>query len=226
MTTLNIKGAIFDMDGTLVDSLTFWDWFWNEAGRKFLGKENFNVGEEADKAVRTMTVAQAMPYVNSLFHFTETDEEFIDYMRSTLRDYYKYKVPPKEGVIELLDHLTAKGVKLCVASATDMDNLTFAMDVCGLLKYFDKIFSCADIGVGKDKPDIYLLAQKELGLDISDICVFEDSYVALETAKKAGFKTVGIYDKFNYGQDRLKAASDIYISESDSIATLTKQVNP
>ena len=80
--------------------------------------------------------------------------------------------------------------------------------------------------MGKDKPDIYLLAQNELGLDISDICVFEDSYVAIETAGKAGFKTVGIYDKFNYGQDRLEASSDIYISESDSIAALVKQVNP
>ena len=63
-------------------------------------------------------------------------------------------------------------------------------------------------------------------MEISDICVFEDSYVAIETARKAGFKTVGIYDKFNYGQDRLKAASDIYISETDSIATLINQVNP
>ena len=79
MTNLKIKGAIFDMDGTLVDSLMFWEQFWRKAGKELLGKDNFKVSEEADKAVRTMFAAQAVPYVNRIFHFCETDGEFFNY---------------------------------------------------------------------------------------------------------------------------------------------------
>ncbi|MBQ9115919.1 MAG: HAD-IA family hydrolase, partial [Clostridia bacterium] len=78
---------------------------------------------------------------------------------------------------------------------------------------------------GKDKPDIYIAAQKALGLNTEDICVFEDSYVALETAKKAGFKTVGIYDKYNYGQDKLEAASVIYVNEGKPLSALNGMID-
>ena len=84
--------------------------------------------------------------------------------------------------------------------------------------------SCADIGAGKDKPDIYIAAKNALGLTAEDICVFEDSYVALETAKNAGFKTVGIFDKNNYGQDRLKAASLIYIKEGEPLDIVNEAI--
>lgn len=223
MTSLKIKGAIFDMDGTLVDSLMFWEEFWPKAGKKFLGIDNFTVGEEADKAVRTMFAAEAMPYVNQLFHFCETDREFFDYFISEIKSLYE-TVSVKDGAIKLLDHLSALGVKMCVASATDSENLKYAIEVCGLDHYFESTISCADIGAGKDKPDVYIAAQKALGLNAEDICVFEDSYVALETAKKAGFQTVGIYDKYNYGQDRLKAASIIYIKEGEPLSTLNERI--
>ncbi len=211
------------MDGTLVDSLMFWEEFWPKAGKKFLGADNFTVGEEADKAVRTMFAAQAMPYVNQLFHFCETDEEFFNYFISEIKDFYA-RVKPKAGAIELLEHLKALGIKMCVASATDRENLIYAIEVCGLTKYFDTVLSCADIGVGKDKPDVYIAAKKELGLEAEDVCVFEDSYVALETAKKAGFQTVGIYDKYNYGQDRLKAASIIYIKKGEPLNVVNEAI--
>ena len=223
MTNLKIKGAIFDMDGTLVDSLMFWEEFWPKAGKKFLGKDNFTVGEEADKAVRTMFAAQAMPYVNGIFHFCETDKEFLDYFNAEIRAFYA-NVKIKSGAIELLDHLSALGVKMCVASATDLDNLNYAIKVCGLDRYFETTLSCADIGAGKDKPDIYIAAKNALGLDAEDICVFEDSYVALETAKKAGFQTVGIYDKYNYGQDRLEAASLIYIKDGEPLSIVNEAI--
>ena len=224
MTNLKIKGAIFDMDGTLVDSLMFWEQFWHKAGKELLGKDDFNVGEEADKAVRTMFAAQAVPYVNRIFRFCETDEEFFNYFTSGIKDFYA-TVKPKAGAIELLEYLRSSGARMCVASATDRENLVYAIDVCGLSKYFDTVLSCADIGVGKDKPDIYIAAQKALGLNTEDICVFEDSYVALETAKKAGFKTVGIYDKYNYGQDKLEAASVIYVNEGKPLSALNGMID-
>ena len=106
---------------------------------------------------------------------------------------------------------------MCVASATDKKYLPIALDACGLTSYFDTVLSCAELGVGKDKPDIYLAALAALGTNASETCVFEDSFVALETAKKAGFHTVGIYDENNFGQERLCQASDLYLSKGISL---------
>ena len=97
-------------------------------------------------------------------------------------------------------------------------------ETTGLAHYFETTMSCADIGAGKDKPDIYIAAKKALGFEADDICVFEDSYVALETAKNAGFKTIGIFDKNNYGQDRLEAASLIYIKEGEPLSIVNEAV--
>ena len=113
-----------------------------------------------------------------------------------------------------------------LSSASEMQHIKIALAASGLDKYFDLVLSCDDIKTGKDRPDIYLLAMSELGLDVSDICVFEDSFVAMETSKKIGFHTVGVYDKNNYEQDRLRAASDIYIGEGESLGALIDMVNP
>jgi beta-phosphoglucomutase-like phosphatase (HAD superfamily) len=86
------------------------------------------------------------------------------------------------------------------------------------------MLSCVDLGVGKDRPDIYLESAKRLGLEVGEICVFEDSYVALETAKAAGFQTVGIFDENNFRQDRLEAASDIYIAKGADIGDLIPMI--
>ena len=166
-----------------------------------------------------MFAAQAMPYVNQLFHFCKTDKEFFDFFNKEIRAFYG-KVKTKDGAIELLEHLNKLGVRMCVASATDLDNLNYALEVCGLAHYFETTMSCADIGAGKDKPDIYIAAKNALGMEADEICVFEDSYVAIETAKNAGFKTVGIFDKNNYGQDRLEASSIIYIKEGEPLSIL------
>ena len=126
----------------------------------------------------------------------------------------------KAGADELLSSLKARGIKLCLASATAMPAIRYALECHGLLKYFDLILSCVDIGVGKDRPDIYLSAAQGMGLSPDEICVFEDSYVALETAKSVGFKTVGIFDRYNFCQDRLEMASDIYLPEGHSLSEL------
>jgi len=101
-----------------------------------------------------------------------------------------------------------------------MQYVRIALEKLDLNKYFAAVMSCADIGKGKDKPDIYINAADALGFENGEICVFEDSYVALETAKSIGLKTIGIYDKYNFGQDRLENASMIYLGENRSLAEL------
>lgn len=214
---MKIKGAIFDMDGTLVDSLFFWGVFWRDLGEKFLGKENYAPPKEIDLKVRTMILTDAMAYVKDALGIAADAEEIVSFAKEKLSDFYRYKVKAKAGAHALLDHLKGIGVRMCVASATDKKYLPIALDACGLTPYFETVLSCAELGVGKDKPDIYFAALAALGTDASETCVFEDSFVALETAKKAGFHTVGIYDENNYEQERLCQASELYLSEGVSL---------
>ena len=121
-----------------------------------------------------------------------------------MTDFYKNEVELKKGVLEFLEYCSEKGIKMCVASATDVKLFKIAIERCGIGKYFTDILSCAELGKGKDQPDIYLKALETLGTSIEEACVFEDSHVAVETAAKIGIKTVGIYDKYNYGQEEMK----------------------
>lgn len=210
---MKIKGAIFDMDGTLVDSLFFWGAFWRDLGAKYLEEENYVPPEALDLKVRTMVFTDAMAYVREALGIDASAEEVVAFAADTLADFYRYKVKAKAGVYALLDKLKAMGIKLALASATDMKYLKIALEACHLEKYFDTVLSCADLGVGKDKPDIYLLSLEKLGVSANACAVFEDSFVALETARGIGCHTVGIFDQNNFGQDRLEAASEIYLGE-------------
>ncbi|MBQ3016151.1 MAG: HAD family phosphatase [Clostridia bacterium] len=217
---MKIKGAIFDMDGTIVDSLMFWDYLWKRIGEEYMNDSTFRPTEEVDKKVRTMIFVDAMTYFREYYSLDVKVEDFIRFTSDGINDFYKNIAKVKPGAREYLDYLKEQNVKMCLASATAMPAIKYALECHDLLKYFDVILSCADIGVGKDKPDIYVKAMTEMNISCDELCVFEDSFVALETAKSVGFNTVGIYDKYNFEQERLRAASDIYLGECDRMDSL------
>ena len=220
MEKIKVKAAIFDMDGTLVNSLMFWDAMAQDINERFFGKENFKIDEELDRTVRTMIFSEAMLYTRKFYDLPVTEEEFLDFAAEKLEAFYKYTVKTKAGVFQMLDYFVEKGVKLCLASATDLKYVKIAVDSCGFSKYFPIILSCSEIGKGKDQPDIYYKAIDTLGVKLDEVCVFEDSPVALETAHKAGITTIGVYDEYTYDQDRVQAASDVYLPEGQGMDTL------
>ena len=126
----------------------------------------------------------------------------------------------KEGVVKFLDFCLEKGIKMCIASATDVSLLKVVIEKFSFDKYFSDVLSCADIGKGKEEPDVFIKALDTLGTELSETCVFEDSQVAIETAHKAGFMTVGIFDRNNYGQDIIKKTADLYIGENETLLKL------
>ena len=135
-------------------------------------------------------------------------------------EFYTCVVKPKSGVVAFLEHLKANGVKMCVASATERKLVLLAMEQCGLSPYFSQVFSCDDIGKGKDQPDIYLYAAKQLGESVENTWVFEDSLVAIETAVKLGMPTVAIYDDNNFGQERMRQIATHYIAKGETLEKL------
>ena len=221
---MKIKGAIFDMDGTLVDSLMFWNIMWGEIGKVFLDNPNFKPSETVDKQVRTMILSDVADHIVKACNLPIDQTAFLKFLRDRIEVFYRHDVKAKTGAVELLEALKEKGIPLCLASASGMHDLKIALESCGLTDYFDVVLSCADIGVGKDKPDIYKLALDRMGLSAEEVCVFEDSFVALETAEALGCQTVGVFDQYNFEQERLKAASDIYVDEQDSLFSLIPQI--
>ena len=213
----NIKGAIFDMDGTLVDSLMLWDIIWKKFGDYFCKDGIFEPSDADNKAVRTMTLKDAMDYIHMQYNIGKSGDELLETANEIIIGFYSEKVMLKEGVAEFLEYLNNNGVKMCIASATDTELIKIAIKHCNIENYFTDIISCAEIGKGKDKPDIYLKALECLGTSLDETYVFEDSHIAICTSGKLGIKTVGIYDKYNCGQDEIKKDSTIYVGDGDSL---------
>ncbi|MBO7169908.1 MAG: HAD family phosphatase [Clostridia bacterium] len=217
---MKIKGAIFDMDGTLINSLTFFPYFWRSIGIKYKNDPSFRPAEEIDKGFRTMVFKQALIRLKDFYRFPGEAEELFRFADDCLRSFYRDGATVKPGAFALLDHLKSKKIPLVLASATAKAEVCFALSCHGLLNYFEDVFSCADLGKGKEHPDVYRAAIAKMGLSPSEVCVFEDSFVALETAKKEGFLTAGIYDAGNFDQERLKASADVYLEEGKPLSDL------
>lgn len=217
---MKIKGAIFDMDGTLLDSMQFWEYLWQNIGEKYLADASFKPCDEINNRLRTMIFHDAMVYFRSYYKLTADTDEFIEFASTGITRFYRDIVKPKPGAKALLEYLKGRKIKLCLASAATMDIVRYALESHDMLSYFDVVLSCADIGVGKEKPDIYRMAARLFNLSCNEVFVLEDSYVALETARNAGFQTVGVFDKYSSGQERLQKAADIYLDEQKTLEHL------
>ena len=217
---MNIKGAIFDMDGTLVNSMILWDVMWEELGRRYMNVEGFVPDADFDKTLRTMTLRGAMAAIYEFYGIGESAEALFLEADTLCRDFYANRVEMKPGTREFLDRLLDAGVPMCLATATAPDLIRLSVAHCDMAKYFTHILSCAEIGKFKDEPDIFLEAQKRLGTPMEETWVFEDSYVAICTANRIGMKTVGIYDKNNYDHDKMQKLADIYIGEGHTMTEI------
>ena len=186
----NIEGAIFDLDGTILDSM----FIWNDIGYKFLEMKNIQVPPGADKQFTQMSLQQAAEYYIEHFDNTATIESIINDINMLVEGFYFYEVLKKDGVKEFLEYLKNRGVKMCIATATDKYMVEKALERNGLLHYFSDIFTCNGVGAGKDTPVIYDKALEHLGTPKQNTFVFEDAFYAIKTANTARYNLVGIKD--------------------------------
>ncbi len=213
---MSIKGCIFDFDGTLFDSMSIWE----TAGTDYLTSLGYTAEKDLSKKLKAMSLAQSAEYLKEAYSLPMSVEEIMDGVNKTVEEFYFHRAMPKDNVVNILTYLKAKRIKMCIATATDRYQVEAALKRCDMLHYFDAIFTCTEVGHGKDEPHIFELACEYLGTDKSETAVFEDAYHAAKTAKDAGFCVVGVYDQYEKRTAELKVFADVYVNSFYEIGAL------
>ena len=215
---MRIRGAIFDVDGTLLDSMFIWD----TIGETYLRSIGYEPREKLNEVFKNMSLFQAARYYRTEYGVTLSIDEIMNGVNAMLERYYRFEVSLKPGVAELLAQLQASGVKLCIATATDRYLVEAALERCGVLSCFGEIFTCNEVGHGKDEPDIFEAALRFLGTRREETLVFDDALYAVRTAKEAGFLVAAVYDSHERSQAEVRARSDLYLEDLTQLVELQK----
>ncbi len=215
-----MKLAIFDLDGTLVDSLMLWDVFWREFGKRFLNGQAFEPTAEDRNRVKTRTLRGAMELIHDNYGVGKDVDELLETVQDIILTFYEKEVELKPGVMEFVEYCYQKQIPMCLASATERRVIELGLKHCQIDRYLPKIFSCVEVGKGKEEPDVFLAACEYYGVKANEAWVFEDSLVALKTAKKAGFQTVGVFDKHHDNWAQVKEVSKVFIDDGETMMKL------
>lgn len=204
---MKIKGAIFDVDGTLLDSM----YTWRFRGELYLKKLGITACEGLQYDVRRLGFLEAPKMIKEEYNLKESYEEILDGMMQVVRDYYIEEATVKKGTIEFLDELKRNDVRMCIATATDYDMVVPGLKRCGIFDYFDDVFTCGGLKTNKTKPYIFEKSMGSMGTLKEDTVIFEDALYAVKTAKKADFFVTGIFDEQEHEQEEFRKLCDIFV---------------
>lgn len=210
----NIKGAIFDMDGTLIDSM----WVWSKIDEEYLTKRNISLPENLKQEIEHMSFSEVAKYFKDRFNLTDTIEDIQSEWSSMASYHYTHDVKLKPGVKEFLLLLKSKGIKVGLATSNSIPLIEIVLKKNGIYDLFDSISTTDEVTRGKDFPDIYLLAAKRLNLQPEDCAVFEDILPAVKGAKLANMIVIGVHDLYSeYQKQDIINCADMYISQYDEL---------
>lgn len=212
----NITGAIFDMDGTLTDSMFVWDECMDEVLHRYFHTTRDQMDQAMVQKMDTAPISIGGPMLCEYFSSSIDPNEILGMMREYFRDFYCNKIELKDGVRELLDHLKKKGVRMCVASASSPEMVRAALKHCEIEDCFCAVLTCDDVKKSKEYPDIYEAALSLLNTPKETTWIFEDAVIALRTAHRMGMNTVGIYDAGQKEQEEIRSLSMIYVEREEN----------
>lgn len=205
----NFKAAIFDLDGTLFDSMTLWA----DIDRDFFSKRGIEIPEDYMVSIAHLGMYDTAVYTKNRFELAESPEELIAEWSEMALRFYSEEVTLKKGAAEYLRQLKEKGIPLAVATANGRHLFEPALKHTGIDGLFDAVVSSDEVERKKGFPDIYLLACKKLGgISAAETVVFEDILLGIKGAKDGGFQTVAVYDETSAENEKeLRTLADRYI---------------
>ena len=201
------KGVIFDMDGTLIDSMQIWE----DIDILFLSKRGIDVPNDYMQSIAHLAPYDTAVYTINRFKLNDTPEELIsEWVTLALQAYSE--APLKPGAFEYIKSLKENGVKMCIATATDPRIAKAVLESKKLDRYIDFVTVVAEVKNGKGHPDIYLKCAEKMNLKPEECVVFEDILKGIQGAKKGNFTVVAMYDEFSKNQaEEIKEQADSYI---------------
>ncbi len=217
-----VSGAIFDCDGTLLDSLDVWLATQNELGRR----AGVSITAEESSLLCTYTIPEVGAYFHTRYGLGGSSEDVIDSIDELMALSYSEKVRPRRGALEFVQGLYELGIPCSVASSTPQNLLEIALEATGFSPFLSAIVSVDRVGVSKRSPDVYDFSCELMDTEKKRTWVFEDALYALETLISADYYTVGIYcDDTTAKQDELQIA-DIFIKEFTELDAKTFVQDP
>ena len=190
-----IRGAIFDVDGTLLDSSAVWD----DAGAKYLSTLGITAEAGLGRKLFTMSLDEGAVYMKETYHLQQSREEILTGVLQVVEDFYYNEAPLKEGAADFVKALAEGGIPMVIASSSKKEHIQAALTRLGIMEYFKHIFTCNEVGIGKHDPKIFHEAAAFLGSQPNETWVVEDGLYAMKTARAAGFHVLGVYDEPSSG---------------------------
>ena len=212
------KLHIFDMDGTILDSMPMW----STIASDYLDSYDIPHDDDVNKLIEAYTLENAAKYFIEL-GLNKTIDDIIKDIYDFSFNKYKNKIPAKPDMAELLKKIHETGETIILLSASPVQCAVAAFKRLNILEYFDKLFSCQDFETDKTVPETFINVAASLGFKPEDAIVYEDALYSIRSAKAAGCKTVAIYDDFarNEWDEILKTADEIFITP-DTHKNITK----
>ena len=194
------KAALFDLDGTLVDSM----WMWKQIDIEFLERFGYDCPDDLQKKIEGMSFSETAVYFKKRFEIPmELDEIKACWTQMSI-DKYRHEVPLKTGALEFLQFCKEQGLRTGIATSNGREMVDAVIESLGLAPYLDVITTACEVRAGKPEPDIYLEVAKRLQVSPEDCIVFEDVQAGILAGKRAGMTVIAVEDDFSKNQEAVK----------------------
>lgn len=206
----NIEGAVFDLDGTLLDS----SWVWEKVDEKFLGDRGFQVPDDYVDEISPLGAERAAVYTIERFGLNEDKDDIVREWIEMAKKEYATEVVCKPYAKEFLEELHKLNIKMAVATSSDRELFMKTLDREGILKYFQKIVTVDEVERGKGYPDIYEEAARRIKVNPHKCLVFEDILAGVTGASLGEFNVVAVFDeKSKHNWEKIKSISKYSIND-------------
>lgn len=210
----NVKAVIFDLDGTLVDSM----WMWKQIDIEYLDRFGIELPEDLQSCIEGMSFSETAEYFKQRFQLPDSIDKIKSDWNAMAWDKYANQVPLKAGVANFLELLRERDIKMGIATSNSRELVDLVTKKNQIHSYFQSIRTSCEVNKGKPAPDIYLLVAQDLGVDTSECLVFEDVVQGIMAGKNADMKVCAVKDAYSEEQDDQKRElSDYYINSYDEL---------